>query len=77
MGRENEPDAEVLKSGTVTISGLRAEYGISRSRAYELMQAGVLPYATLGRKRLIPRQAVIRLLASSLTGGQGGVVLMK
>jgi excisionase family DNA binding protein len=64
----------LFADGSVTISGLKSEYGISRSVAYELMGQGRLPFTQLGRKRLVPRVAVARLLAEGLVGdGAGGV----
>jgi excisionase family DNA binding protein len=65
----NEVAVELLAQGAVTTAGLRTEYGISRSRAYELMNARQLPYTMCGRKRLIPRLAVVRLLAATMVGG--------
>ncbi len=65
---EGEAGVDLLTDGALTVGGLVKEFGISRSRAYELMQAGQLPYATCGRKRLIPRRAVARLLATTLVG---------
>jgi hypothetical protein len=64
----NELATELLAQGTVTIAGLKTEYGISRSRAYELMSGGKLPYTLCGRRRLIPRLAVARMLAETLVG---------
>jgi excisionase family DNA binding protein len=36
--------------------------GISRSRLYELMASGQLPYTQLGNRRLIRRDALLSLL---------------
>ena len=58
--------AELFAIGSVTISGLKAEYGISRTKAYELMNDGSLPWTASTGRRLIPRAAVVRLLASGL-----------
>lgn len=52
----------------MTVAGLRVEYGIGRSVAYELMSKGRLPYTQLGTRRLIPRAAVVRLLAEGVHG---------
>jgi excisionase family DNA binding protein len=38
--------------------------GISRSKAYDLMNDGTLPYVQLGDRRLIVRQAVIDLVSA-------------
>jgi excisionase family DNA binding protein len=42
-----------------------AALGLSRSRVYELMAQGVIPYRQIGSVRLIPRTALDNLLASS------------
>ncbi|MBA4191977.1 MAG: hypothetical protein C0467_28695 [Planctomycetaceae bacterium] len=62
---------ELFASGSVTVPGLRSEFGISHSVAYELMQSGKLPFAQMGRKRLIPRRSVIELLAGKLIAKEG------
>jgi hypothetical protein len=54
--------------GSVTVSGLKTEFGIGRTAAYELMSKGLLPWTQLGARRLIPRAAVARLLAEGLRG---------
>ncbi|NLG85335.1 MAG: helix-turn-helix domain-containing protein [Firmicutes bacterium] len=43
--------------------------GIKRSTLYQLMEGGILPFVKLGRKRLIPRRALVQLLAKELRGG--------
>lgn len=59
---------DLLQDGCVTVSGLKTEYGIGRTHAYDLMNAGELPYTTAGecRRRLAPRRAVRALLARHL-----------
>jgi excisionase family DNA binding protein len=69
--------AEVFEQGSVTVAGLKAEYGIGRSTAYELMGAGRLPYTQVGRRRLIPRRAVMQLLAAGLVGGERSTAAMR
>lgn len=65
-------NAELFAKGSVTVTGLKAEYGIGRTVAYELMAAGRLPYTQVGRRRLIPRRAVALLLVEGLVGVAGG-----
>src|SRR5438045_3234277 len=48
---------DLFAEGSVTVAGLREEFGIPRSTAYELMDAGRLPYTQIGRKRYIARLA--------------------
>ena len=58
---------DLLRDGCVTLAGLKSEFGIGRSHAYELMSTGALPYTTAGcRRRLVPRRAVRELLAQHL-----------
>jgi excisionase family DNA binding protein len=54
------PDRE-----TVTLTEVAARLGIARSTCYELAAAGrlPLPVIALGRRRVVPRSALDRLLA--------------
>ena len=67
--------ADVFESGCVTIEGLEAEFGIKRSTAYELMNSGRLPWTRPYGRRLIPRTAVRKLLATGLTGGSSAATV--
>lgn len=62
--------ANVFDRGTVTVTGLAKEYGIGNRLAWELMNAGKLPFSQLkpGGKRFIPRAAVDALLREGLVG---------
>jgi excisionase family DNA binding protein len=42
--------------------------GIGRTKLYELMDKGHLPYAKIGASRRIPKVALVKLLAASLKG---------
>lgn len=64
-----EAREELLRDGTVTVSGAVREYQVSRSVLYEWMGEGRLAYCQAGRKRLIPRRALARLMAACLVGG--------
>src|SRR5262249_30226028 len=66
-GRGMSEGERLFEGGSVTVTGLKVEYGIGRSVAYELMSAGRLAFTTVGR-RLIPRSAVVKLLAEGLQG---------
>jgi excisionase family DNA binding protein len=44
--------------------------GLSRSTVYKLMDAGLLPYAKIAGRRIIPRAAMVRLLAEAITTGR-------
>lgn len=59
---------ELLAEGAVTVSQATTEFGLGRSRLYEWMQSGQIPYSQVGAKRLIPRRALKRLLAAGMVG---------
>lgn len=63
-------DAErLLEEGMLKVPAAVAFSGYSRTKLYELMDAGLLPYVKIGRSRRIPKVALKRLLAAHLTGG--------
>jgi excisionase family DNA binding protein len=45
--------------------------GISRAFAYELVARGELPVVRLGRRRLVPKVALLSLLGAGLADGDG------
>ena len=47
---------------TLTVSETAALLGISRAHAYELVARGELPAIRLGRRVLVPRQSLDKLL---------------
>ena len=61
------PPAELFADGTLTISQVTAEFHVGRTTAYSWMQLG-LPYSTASGRRLLPRRAVVELLAAGLVG---------
>ena len=66
-----QPVDDVFAEGSVTVEGLKAEFGIGRTVAYELMSSGRLPWTQVheGGRSLIPRKAIRELLKSGLIGG--------
>lgn len=58
----------LFEGGSVGVKAAEREYGISRSKLYELMQSGHLPYSQLGRRRVIPRRAIAELMARYAVG---------
>lgn len=70
----SEETADLFAEGSVTVAGLDEEFGIKRSTAYELMNAGRLPWTNVYGRRLIPRIAVRKLLASGLVGDQQATI---
>ena len=61
--------AELVADGLLTVKECSEFLHLSRSKIYELMDAGELCFAKLGRSRRIPRRAVIELAARQLRGG--------
>jgi ACT domain-containing protein len=58
----------LLIDGCVTVSGAVKEFGISRSRLYELMGDQRLPYSDANGRRLIPRASLRLLIAEGMKG---------
>src|SRR5437899_8667061 len=59
---------ELVQDGLMTIPEAIAFLRLGRSTLYGLMERGDLPYACIGARRLIPRQALVDLAASHLRG---------
>ncbi len=68
-GRTLADSAELVADGLMTVKECAEFLHLSRSTVYELMNAGELCFAKLGRSRRIPRRAVIELAARQLRGG--------
>ncbi len=64
-----EREEELVADGLVRVAEAQEFSGLSRSKLYELMEAGDLAYVKIGRARRIPRRALIELAARNLTGG--------
>ena len=50
---------------TLTVEEAAKLLGVSRGSAYEAVRSGELPVVRLGRRLLVPRQALDRLLAGN------------
>lgn len=64
---------EAVRSGsttterkTLTVSEAARELGISRNSAYEAVRRGQIPSIRIGRRLLVPRSALERLLSAGL-----------
>ena len=55
-----------------TVSEAAALLGISRAFAYELVARGELPVIRLGRRRLVPRRALLALVELEPIGEDSG-----
>ncbi len=60
---------EMVAEGLLTVREAGEFLRLSRSKVYELMDAGALAFVRLGRCRRIPRLAVVLLAARNLQGG--------
>ena len=58
----------LLSDGCVTVGTACKVYGFSKSRLYAWMASGRVPYTLVTGRRLIPRQSLVKLLASGLVG---------
>lgn len=61
----NEAES-LFEDGAVTLAGATAEFGIGRSELYDEMRTGRLEFVQRGRRRLIPRKALQRILAEDM-----------
>ena len=69
-GGSNDGGREDLVSeGLLTVHEAAEFLKLSRSRLYELMDAGELAYVKIGRSRRVPRRGVVELATRSLEGG--------
>jgi excisionase family DNA binding protein len=59
VGRTRPPDEDRL---TFTLAEAAQQLGISRWLAYEAAHRGELPVCRIGRRMLVPRAALLRLL---------------
>jgi excisionase family DNA binding protein len=59
---------ELVADGAVGLDEAMKLSGLQRSKLYELMGEGELPFVKLGARRLIPRRAITALLAKNVIG---------
>jgi excisionase family DNA binding protein len=68
---DDEPASGVLRQRdrlVLTIAEAAEVLGISRAFAYELCARGELPVIRLGRRRLVPKQALLALVGADADG---------
>ncbi|HKN11375.1 MAG TPA: helix-turn-helix domain-containing protein [Pseudomonadota bacterium] len=63
MGNVNSPIVQPIAHG---ITSATQATGIGRTTLYNLMQAGKLPYIKIGTPRLIPHEALVKLVAEGV-----------
>ena len=69
LGGRLAPEVATLADGCFSIAEAAGFSGLSRSTLYEAMEAGELAFVKVGRRRLLPRLAVVQWLARGLCGG--------
>ena len=62
---------QLLTDGSVNVTEATRFTGLGRTFLYSLMEQGRLRYVKVGKRRLIPRSELVRLLAEGLKGGDG------
>jgi excisionase family DNA binding protein len=62
---------DIDKRLCITVPEAAAMLGISRNFAYELVKQGQLPVIRFGKRLLIPRAALDRMLVESVTQYKG------
>jgi excisionase family DNA binding protein len=60
---------KVVADGTVDIAEACRLTGLGRTFLYSLMDRGELAYCKMGKRRLVPRAEINRVLAESLVVG--------
>lgn len=62
----SEQTVDVVAEGALTLPEAERFAGLKRSYLYELMSSGQLASIKLGKRRLVPRAALVELLRSGL-----------
>jgi excisionase family DNA binding protein len=63
----------VLADGAFGLPEAEEFSGLTRTHLYDLMGTGELPFTKVGKRRLIPKRALVDLLQRRLVPGQTGV----
>ena len=61
---------ELVQDGLATLDEAMTFLAIGRTKLYELMDTGQIPFSKMGRCRRIPRRALIEFAQLTLRGGQ-------
>lgn len=60
---------ELAADGCVSVAEAVVFAGVSQAELYRSMDRGDVPFVKWGKRRLIPRVALVELLAARLVGG--------
>jgi excisionase family DNA binding protein len=66
---QNGEARTIVADGLMTVTEAAEYLSISRSKLYQMMDSGELPYVKLGRCRRIQRRDLIDLVSRQLRGG--------
>ena len=72
MDRTLEVAEDLVKDGLVTVDEARQFTKLGRTRLYELMSSGELPFVKIGVSRRIPRRALVALAVTHLVLSRDG-----
>jgi excisionase family DNA binding protein len=64
----NDAALDAVSGGFTKVADAAKFLGISRSKCYAMMEAGILPFALFGKSRRIPVRALNEYAARSLVG---------
>ena len=67
----NDENLSLVEDGLLTVREAQEYCRLSRSDLYARMERGELAYVKLGRRRLIPRRALIQLAGQNLVVRRG------
>jgi excisionase family DNA binding protein len=59
-------DVELVEGGLFTVAEGQEFSRLSRSALYSLMECGRLPFVKIGKRRLIPKRALVELARQGL-----------
>lgn len=64
--QNTQPESSLVQDGNITVAEACAFTRLSRSELYSLMSRGELSFVKIGRRRLLPRRAVLALMRRHL-----------
>jgi excisionase family DNA binding protein len=70
MTTDRRDPRELAAEGLMTVREAQRFLGISRSKLYQLMGDGVIPFVLVGAGRRIPKAALVEFIAQNLRRGR-------
>ncbi len=70
MRDKQNTDIEMLLDGVLTVAEAERFAGVKKTTLYSLMADGELPHTRIRGRRLIPKRALVELLAQELVGAE-------